>query len=82
MKRFVMLADPATSSVYEGADVPIPSLEDVLFHQRLFDPDTAVDPVKNATWVAAPDPAIVAVPVVSVSAAQYHCDVDEFHLRT
>ena len=39
-----------------------------------------VEPEKNATCVAVPEPDIVAVPVVSVSDAQYQADIDEFHL--
>jgi len=52
-----------------------------LFHHRLFEPDIEVDPEKKDTWLEAPDPPIVAVPCVSVSAAQYQTDAVEFHLR-
>ena len=80
IKRFVTLALPETSKLYEGPEVPIPNLEVELSHHRLFEPDMEVEPEKNATCVARPDPAIVAVPVVSVSDAQYQADIDEFHL--
>jgi len=54
----------------------------VLFHHRLFDPDIAVEPEKKATCVASPEPAMVADPAEPVeSAAQYHIEVEEFHLR-
>ena len=67
MNRFETFALPATSRLYVGPEVPIPSLELPESHHKLFEPDMEVEPEKNATCVAVPDPDIVAVPVVSVS---------------
>ena len=80
-KRFVTLALPATSRLYPGPDVPIPRRELPESHHRLFDPDIEVEPLKNATCVATPDPDMVAVPVVSVSVAQYQTEDVAFHFK-
>jgi len=49
IKRFVTLALPETSKLYEGPEVPIPNLEVELSHHRLFEPDMEVEPEKKAT---------------------------------
>src|SRR3990172_5329348 len=75
-------AEPASSSLATGPDVPIPRFPPVLSHHRLFEPDTAVEPVKKVNCPAIPDPAIVAVPEPVVSTAQYQTEVLEFHFKT
>src|SRR3990172_7619768 len=79
--RLDTLAEPETSRLYPGPDVPIPRRDVALSHHRLLLPDIEVEPVKNDTWLATPEPDMVAVPCVSVSAAQYQTEADEFHLR-
>src|SRR3972149_5655113 len=74
-------AEPASSSLAAGPDLPIPRFPPVLSHHRLFDPLIDVEPEKKAICVARPDPAMVAVPEVPVeSEEQYQTDAVEFHL--
>ena len=64
----------------EGLDVPIPSLDKVLFQNKLLEPDWVFVPVKKDTCPAIPEPEIT-VPKVEGS-AHCHSKVEEFHAKT